>query len=290
MACVGVLELAAQHVVLVDDLIVPTGQDPPGVVRELHSSKTTVTRGEVLHVRQGVQVPKLRNAVAGGRDEQWAPHLQSIDGTPMALKHSHEISSAAVPNTDHVVLAAGDDVALIEADVQNAGRVMSETVYWLPSLDVPDDAGRIGRSGNHDLIVEAQAKNTLGVVLYGNVIQRVTSFSAVEVDALVDGARMAFERGLVGYRSNRLCSGSTNDLEAFVCVDVPDADRAVAAAGNDFVLIELGTIYAVCMALEVYGARRAVCPIALYHLSRRKLVLPHLRVTVEFSNACTAHW
>ena len=87
--------------------------------------------------------------------------------------------------------------------------------------------------------------------------------------------------------------GSAVDLEALVRLEIPDADGAVAGAGDSLALVKLAAVDAVGVAVQVDGGRVASLP-PLVDLSPSREhalpLLPRRRVSVDgLANTGTSH-
>ena len=79
----------------------------------------------------------------------------------MALECADAGSGLAVPDLDHGVLGARNDVLVIEADVENTSFVAVKTVHGDEDMagNVPDNASVVGGSGDHDFGVVLEAED-----------------------------------------------------------------------------------------------------------------------------------
>lgn len=84
----------------------------------------------------------------------------------MAQEALDKVTREPVPDADGRVLGAGDDVFIVEADVEDAGLVACEAAEgFVVILDVPDYAGVVRGAGDEDLVVELEAENRGAVVV-----------------------------------------------------------------------------------------------------------------------------
>lgn len=137
-----------------------------------------------------------------------------------------------------------------------------ETPLGFPSLDIPDDAGAVRGSGDDDLIVKLQAQDAGRVIEGGLVVNGMALGGAVDRRDVTLGVLTLDVQswGGVGLRAGL---GPANHLQAFVSVQVPNADGAIARAGDDLVFIELTAVYTVGVAIEVDSSRVRRPPPAL---------------------------
>jgi hypothetical protein len=161
-------EFAGVGVELVDNLVVSARQDSPTIFAKLNARESAIFAGKFLYAEPRGEVPEFGYSVTTSRDDKIPPKLNSIDRSPVASQLLEELTSFPIPNTEESVLGAGDNVSMVETDVKNTRSVASKAADGsIVVLHVPDDAGVIRRSGDHDLLIKLEAENRRLMVVRG---------------------------------------------------------------------------------------------------------------------------
>lgn len=100
---------------------------------------------ELADVFPRVDVPQLDAEVAAAADDRVAAHLDRVDGARVPAQLLEHCARLAVPDADADVFGAGDDVAVVEGEVEDCGGVVFEAHEGLVVVgDGVDDAGSVG--------------------------------------------------------------------------------------------------------------------------------------------------
>jgi len=164
------------------------------------------------------------NAVNGG--------VVLVAGEPLALDN--------IPDHDLTVVRSGSEVGGVvnHIDGVNLGLVSHEGVHELHVSVVPNLDGLIPRGGNADgglgLVVEADARNGIGVSVFVNGMLALTS-DVPDLDVVV--ASTGKDLSVISRKSNREdISGVTDELDLGLSgLEVPKTDGTIPRGGQAMV-------------------------------------------------------
>ena len=153
----------------------------------------------------------------------------------MARELTKEVARRLVPEADRRVLRAGHDVLGIEANVQHASVMVTQTTdRVIARREVPDDTGTIRGAGDHDGIVVLKAED--GAVMVKGGWDFGGGYSGLGRYCFRKGPVTATNCGVRkgSYGCGRVSTGNSEYLDALICVGVPYSNRAISRAGQDF--------------------------------------------------------
>lgn len=94
----------------------------------------------------------------------------------MAQEAFDKLTRTPIPDADGGIFRAGDNVFVIEADVEDASLVACEaTDSFVIVFDIPNYADMVGRASDEDFVVILEAKDGAAVVVtccrgWGNMV------------------------------------------------------------------------------------------------------------------------
>lgn len=219
-----------------DHLVAPCRRDIPPVLRKLTAGQTLSVTQKLANGLAAVDVPHLDAEVARARHDRVTPQLHRVDGTRVAPQLFQKGARLAVPHADGDVLGAGHDVLVVEGQVEDGRGVGLEAPNGSISRpNTVDDNGGIRRPGYKDVIVVLKTQD--GRFVVGR--ERYCNGHGW-VHTLVVGKRGEMKRLAVGVEENRGLVDDfrwTYDETALKRVHVPDANRLVSRASDDFIPI-----------------------------------------------------
>jgi hypothetical protein len=228
-----------------DDLVITSGCDEASVIAELRAGKPFGVASELANTSSRLNIPQPNAKIATTAHHHIIPQLHRINRPRMSMQMPMQRACLAVEHSDGTVLRAGDDVFIIERQVQHRSAVVLETANGTVGVsDGVDDARPVRGTGGEDRGVVLEAEDR-GVVVgwigegWGCAVACSVGLEALDAGGGLGGG----DFGVVGWGAGGGCEegggggygGGADDEEALVGVDVPDAEGFVAGAGDDFV-------------------------------------------------------
>ncbi|KFZ13000.1 hypothetical protein V501_03933 [Pseudogymnoascus sp. VKM F-4519 (FW-2642)] len=201
--------------------------------------------GEFADAASGLDIPQPNAEIATAAHYHIIAQLHRINRAGVSVQMAMERAGVAVEDGDGAVFGAGDDVFIVERQVQHRSAVVLEAADGTVGVgDGVDDACPVGGAGDEDggVVLEAEDGGVMvGRVGEGGGCAVAGGVGGEGLDA--GGGLGGGDFGVVGWGAGGGGEegggggdgGGADDEEAFVGVDVPDAEGFVAGAGDDFV-------------------------------------------------------
>lgn len=116
--------------------------------------------GELADVFPGIDIPQLDAEISTAAHDRISSHLNSVHGAGMPTELLEHGAGFPSPNADADVFGAGDYIAVVECEVEDCGRVVSEAHYGgVVVIDVVDYTGSIRRTSDQDILVVLETED-----------------------------------------------------------------------------------------------------------------------------------
>jgi hypothetical protein len=140
-------------------LVISSTDNGASIIRDLNAGQTALVAGEGANELLFADAPHLDSGIARGGDDIVVLDGDSIDWCGMTNEFVLEGEGLAVIDSDGGVLAASDDMVLVESNIENSALVVRKSLKWDIVWERPDDARVIARPSNQDLGIELEAQN-----------------------------------------------------------------------------------------------------------------------------------
>ncbi|KFZ06224.1 hypothetical protein V502_09915, partial [Pseudogymnoascus sp. VKM F-4520 (FW-2644)] len=140
-------------------LVVTRGGDEAAVVAELGTSESLGVAAELADAAAGIDIPQPDAEIAATAYDDITAQLDGVDGPGVAVQMAVQGAGGAVEDGDGAVFGAGDDVGVVEGEVEDRGGVVGEPAEGEVGVgDGVDDACSVGGAGDEDggVVLEAE--------------------------------------------------------------------------------------------------------------------------------------
>ncbi|KFY08571.1 hypothetical protein V492_06110 [Pseudogymnoascus sp. VKM F-4246] len=127
-----------------DDLVVTRGRDEASIIAELRAGKALCVAAELADAASRLDIPETHAEIPRAADDDIVAQLDGVDGAGVAVEVAVQGAGGAVVHGDGAVFGAGDDVFVVEGEVEDCGGVVRDASDGrVGGGDGVDDAGPV---------------------------------------------------------------------------------------------------------------------------------------------------
>ncbi|KFY45683.1 hypothetical protein V494_00835 [Pseudogymnoascus sp. VKM F-4513 (FW-928)] len=133
--------------------------DDPQTHACLRAGKALCMAAELADAASRLDIPETHAEIPRAADDDIVAQLDGVDGAGVAMEVAVQGAGGAVVHGDGAVFRAGDDVFVVEGEVEDCGGVVRDASNGRVGVgDGVDDAGPVGGAGDEDrgVVLEAE--------------------------------------------------------------------------------------------------------------------------------------